>query len=149
VEVATPEEQGRAFSHLNADRGMMLIPTIKMVKWWTCQQQFRVRSYFLEATAYYLFMGEQIRDYADGVSRLFEQVAFELRHRNEWRDPGGGPVKIASDVKRHWWDGSSDAARAFEDVAVAARAAQQTQEEAEQIRQWRAIFGARFPGYAR
>jgi Second Messenger Oligonucleotide or Dinucleotide Synthetase domain len=142
---ATPEQQGKVFTELNAKRGGLLKPLIKMIKHWRDQHPSLAgfRSYHLETLAYNIFSQRGLTEYRAGVRDFFRDAPTCLRY--QWDDPGGSGTSVS--------DYMSQAARqnATTILTNAARQAEHalsgTQTWEDEINAWRKLFGSRFPTF--
>jgi hypothetical protein len=142
---ATPEQQGRVFTDLNAKRGGLLKPVIKMIKHWRDQHPSisGFRSYHLETLAHNIFSRRALTEYRTGIPDFFADAPSYLSY--QWNDPGGSGTSVS--------DYMSHAARqnATTILTNAARQAEHavsgTQTWEDEINAWRRLFGDRFPYY--
>lgn len=142
---ATPEQQGRVFTELNANRDGLLKPLVKMLKHWRDQHPSLsgFRSYHLETLAYNIFRQHSLTDYRTGVRDFFANAPSYLQH--QWVDPGGSGASVSGYM--------SQAARqnATTSLTNAGRQAEHaisgTKTWEDEITAWRKLFGNRFPPY--
>lgn len=143
--VATPEQQGSAFSSLNSKLDSRLIHLVRMLKYWKAyHSSFPLRSYHLEVLAYHIFDRNPPTDYRNAIATFFEQAQTFVRY--QWNDPGGSRKYVSDYMTQAQLD---SAVSMFRNAANRAQKAIDAPGWAKEIEIWRSstLFGHRFPAY--
>ena len=142
-----PRVDQRNITRLNAVHGGMLVPTVRLLKYWNFQRHKpRLSSYYFETLVLNVFeRAPCIEDYPQAVEYFFRNYSTALGQ--PCPDPKGLGPDLDAGVDRSAKRRVASAMKDAGEEAKRARAAARAGRDKDAFANWRHLFGSEFPKY--
>ncbi|GAA4364024.1 hypothetical protein GCM10023185_33170 [Hymenobacter saemangeumensis] len=128
---SNPVVHSEKLTQVNQDRKQLIVPLVRILKYWNREQGKLIPSYHIEDTATDIFTLFDVANHKEGVERWLEYAGSYLNEK-----------KFASSTAYEQAKTNIEAARV---LIQEASALYEEGKEAEAIQRWKQVFGAKFP----